>query len=214
MWQTRIADFPLLSDIKQAAVNDAVYQERVALLEPRTDGLMVGDGLLWTCDGILYIPADSALQQLLIRQAHDGPTAGHMGVAKTMARLTSTCWWPGMKAMIADYVRGCVTCAATKPSLQKPAGLLRPLPIPEKPWRMITIDFVGPLPRTPDYFNYILVVVDKFSKMAHFIPTTTNVTAEETAKMLLDHVVRLHGLPESMISDRGHEFTAHLFQEL
>ena len=214
MWQTRIADFPLLSDIKQAAANDAVYQERVALLEPRTDGLTVGDELLWTCDGILYIPADSALQQLLIRQAHDGPTGGHMGVAKTMARLTSTCWWPGMKAMIADYVRGCTTCAATKSSLQKPARLLRPLPIPEKPWRMITIDFVGPLPRTPDYFNYILVVVDKFSKMAHFIPTTTNVTAEETAKMLLDHVVRLHGLPESMISDRGHKFTAHLFQEL
>ena len=79
-----------------------------------------------------------------------------------------------------------MTCAATKPSLQKPAGTLHPLPIPEKPWQVITIDFVGPLPRTPDYFNYVLVVVDKFSKMAHFIPTTTNVTAKETAKLLLE----------------------------
>jgi hypothetical protein len=79
---------------------------------------------------------------------------------------------------------------------------------------VISIDFVGPLPRTPDYFNYVLVVVDKFSKMAHFIPTTTNVTAEETARLLLEHVVRLHGLPEAIISDRGHEFTAHLFQEV
>ena len=213
LWQTRIAELPLLSDIKDAAARDSLYQERLRLPEPRIDGLTVGDGLLWTCDGILYVPIDPALHHLLIRQAHDGPTGGHMGVAKTMARLTSTCWWPGMKAMIVDYVRGCTTCAATKPSLQKPAGLLQPLPIPEKPWRMITVDFVGPLPRTPDYFNYILVVVDKFSKMAHFIPTTTNVTAEETARLLLDHVVRLHGLPEAMVSDRGHEFTAHLFQE-
>ena len=71
-----------------------------------------------------------------------------------------------------------------------------------------------PSPITPDYFNHVLVVRDKFSKMAHFIPTTTNVIAEETAKLLLENVVRLHGLPEVIISDRGHEFTAHLFQQL
>jgi hypothetical protein len=214
MWQIRMDGFPLLDDIKEAAKRDEVYQQILAKPHPRDDGLTVGEGLLWTCEGLLYIPTDPALQQLLIRQAHDSPTGGHMGMAKTMARLTSTCWWPGMKAMIADYVRGCLTCAATKPSLQKPAGTLRPLPIPDKPWRVITIDFVGPLPRTADYFNYVLVVQDKFSKMAHFIATTTNVTAEETANLLLEHVVRLHGLPEAIISDRGHEFTAHVFQQL
>jgi hypothetical protein len=214
MWQIRMDGFPLLDEIKEAARKDEVYQHILAKPHPRDDGLTVGEGLLWTCEGLLYIPTDPALQQLLIRQAHDSPTGGHMGLAKTMARLTSTCWWPGMKAMIADYVRGCLTCAATKPSLQKPAGTLRPLPIPDKPWRVITIDFVGPLPRTADYFNYVLVVQDKFSKMAHFIATTTNVTAEETANLLLEHVVRLHGLPEAIISDRGHEFTAHVFQQL
>ena len=116
-----------------------------------------------------------------------------------------------MKSMIADYVKGCITCAATKPSLQKPAGTLRPLPIPEKPWRMISIDFVGPLPRTKDYYDYISVVVDKFSKMAHFIPTTSNVTAKQTAQLLIDHVVRLHGVPDAIISDRGTQFVAQLF---
>ena len=214
LWQIRMDDMPLREEVKAAAGRDSVYQEMLKKPEPRDDGLTVGDGMLWTCEGLLYVPYERSLQQLLIRQAHDIPTGGHMGLAKTMARLTSTCWWPGMKAMIADYVRGCTTCAATKPSLQKPAGTLRPLPIPEKPWRVISIDFVGPLPRTPDYFNYVLVVVDKFSKMAHFIPTTTNVTAEETAKLLLEQVVRLHGLPEAIISDRGHEFTANLFQEV
>ena len=214
IWQISMDSFPLLDDIKEAAKKDEVYQQQLALPHPRTDGLTVGGGLLWTCEGLLHVPADPALRQLLIRQVHDSPTGGHMGLSKTIARLTSTCWWPGMKAMIADYVRGCLTCAATKPLLQKPAGTLRPLPIPDKPWRVITIDFVGPLPRTPDYFNYVLVVQDKFSKMAHFIATTTNVTAEETAKLLLENVVRLHGLPETIISDRGHEFTAHLFQQL
>jgi transposase InsO family protein len=210
----RIDEMPLRDEMKAAALRDAVYQERLSQPEPRTDGLMVGEGLLWTRDGLFYVPDDLELRRRLIHEVHDTPIGGHMGLHKTMARLTNMCWWPGMKAMIADYVRGCVTCAATKPSLEKPAGTLRPLPIPEKPWRVISIDFVGPLPRTPDYYNYILVVVDKFSKQGHFIPTTTNVTAKETAELLLNNVVRLHGLPEAIISDRGHEFVAALFQEV
>ena len=212
--QTRIDKMPLRDEMKAAALRDVVYQEMLSQPEPRTDGLMVGEGLLRTCEGLFYVPDDLELRRRLIHEVHDTPTGGHMGLAKTMARLTSTCWWPRMKTMIADYVRGCVTCAATKPSLEKPAGTLRPLPIPEKPWRVISVDFVGPLPRTPDYFNHILVVVDKFSRMAHFIPTTTNVTAKETAELLLTNVVRLHGLPDAIISDRGHEFVAALFQEV
>jgi transposase InsO family protein len=212
--QIRVDAMPLRDDMKAAALRDAVYQEMLGQPEPRTDGLTAAEGLLWTGEGLFYVPDDLELRRRLIHEVHDTPTGGHMGLHKTMARLTNMCWWPGMKAMIADYVRGCVTCAATKPSLEKPAGTLRPLPIPEKPWRVISIDFVGPLPRTPDYFNYILVAIDKFSKRAHFIPTTTNVTAKETAELLLNNVVRLHGLPEAIISDRGHEFVASLYQEV
>jgi hypothetical protein len=214
LWQTRIAEMPLREEMKAAAQRDDVYRERLNKPEPRFDGLIVGDGLLWTCDGLFYVPDDRDLQRRLLHEVHDAPIGGHMGLAKTIARLTSSCWWPGMKSMIADYVRGCTTCAAVKPLMQKPAGLLRPLPIAEKPWKTITMDFVGPMPRTPDFFNYILVVGDKFTKRGHFIPTTTNVTAKETAELLLQHIVRLHGLPEAIISDRGHEFTAHLFQEV
>jgi hypothetical protein len=120
-----------------------------------------------------------------------------------------------MKAMIADYVRGCNTCAAVKPSMEKPAGLLRPLPIPEKPWQVISIDFVGPLPMTPDYFDTVLTVVDKFSKRGHFIPTTKNVTSQKTAQLILEHVIKYHAaIPEAIISDRGTQFTSLLFTEL
>jgi hypothetical protein len=214
LWQIRIEDTPLLADVQSAAKSDVAYQHMLSQPEPRTDGLTVGDGLLWTSDGLFYVPNDLELRRRLIHEVHDTPTGGHMGLAKTMARLTTTCWWSGMKSMIADYVRGCTTCAAVKPSLQKPAGTLRPLPIPDKPWRTISIDFVGPLPGTKDYYNYILVVVDKFSKMAHFIATNTNVTSKETAELLINNIVRLHGLPDAIISDRGHEFTSALFQEV
>jgi transposase InsO family protein len=214
LWEVRIEEMPLREDMKKAAQRDSVYAQRLKAPSPRTDGLIVGDGLLWTGDGVFYVPDDLELQRRLIHEVHDSGTGGHMGLRKTLKRLMAMCWWPGMKATIADYVGGCVTCAATKPSLQKPAGSLRPLPIPEKPWRVISIDFVGPLPMTKDYFNYVLVVVDKFSKMAHFIPTTSNVTAQRTARLLIDNVVRLHGIPEAIISDRGTQFVARLFQEV
>jgi len=148
LWQTRIAEMPLREEMKTAAQQDDVYRELLSKPEPRFDGLTVGDGLLWTSDGLFYVPNDRDLQRRLLHEVHDTPIGGHMGLAKTIARLTSSCWWPGMKAMIADYVRGCTTCAAVKPSMQKPAGLLRPLPVAEKPWKTITMDFVGPLPRT------------------------------------------------------------------
>ena len=213
-WQVRVTTMPLRDEMKTAAQADPEYKQLLDQPEPRTDGRTVGDGLLWTADGLFYVPNDRALQQRLIHEVHDSPTGGHMGLSKTWARLSSTCWWPGMRAMIEDYVRGCQTCAATKPELRKPAGLLHPLPVPEKPWQVISIDFVGPLPRTPDHFDMILVVVDKFSKMAHFIATTSHATAKHTAKLLLEHVIRLHGVPEAIISDRGTQFTAKLFRKV
>jgi hypothetical protein len=213
-WEVRVTTMPLRDEMKKAAQADPEYKKLLDQPEPRTDGRTVGDGLLWTADGLFYVPNDRTLQQQLLHAVHDSPTGGHMGLSKTWARLSSTCWWPGMRAMIEDYVRGCQTCAATKPELRKPAGLLHPLPIPEKPWQVISIDFVGPLPRTPDHFDMILVVVDKFSKMAHFIATTSHATAKHTAKLLLEHVIRLHGVPEAIISDRGTQFTAKLFRKV
>jgi len=212
LWEIRRADIPLLADLQAAAKRDPVYQERVEA--KRDDGLIVGDGLLWTCDGLVYVPDDLELQRRLIHEVHDTPTGGHMGLQKTLRRLWNICWWPGMKSRIADYVHGCTACAATKTSNQKPAGLLHPLPIPGKPWQHIGIDFVGPLPMTSDFFNSVLVVTDKFSKMAHFIPTTINVDAKQTARLLIDNVVKFHGLPEAIISDRGTQFIARLFQQV
>ena len=171
-------------------------------------------GLLWTIDGRFYVPADREVRRKLLHEAHDAPTGGHLGARKTLRKLQRTCYWLGMQREIEDYVRGCVVCAAVKPSQQLPAGLLQPLPIPHRPWEVISIDFVGPLVQTKDYFDTVLVVVDKFSKMGHFIPTTLTVTSDKAARLLINHVFKLHGLPSAIISDRDPRFTAGLWEEV
>jgi transposase InsO family protein len=200
-------------ELREAVAADPWYSEKMKEVNP-TDGLLRGDGLLWTYDGRFYVPADREVQRKLLYEVHDAPTGGHLGGKKTLHKLQNTCYWPGMGKDIEDYVRGCVVCAATKPSQRPPSGLLQPLPIPHRPWEVISIDFVGPLPRTKDYFDAVLVVVDKFSKMAHFIPTTTQVDAAKTAKLLISNVFKLHGLPSSIISDRDPRFTAGLWRKL
>ena len=209
VWEVSSKAIPFLTDLKRAAAADPWYVGKLAEIEP-TDGLLRGDGLLWTADGLLYVPNDREIQRKLLHEMHDAPTGGHLGGRKTVHKMQGICWWLGMRRDIEDYVRGCVVCASTKSSQQLPAGLLQPLPIPHRPWETISIDFVGPLPRTSDYYDFILVVIDKFTKMGHFIPTTTNVTAGKTAKLLIDNVFKLHGLPQSIISDRDPRFTANV----
>ena len=213
LWESKAQSLTLKDELRTAVEADPWYKAKMSETSP-TDGLLRGEGLLWTIDGRFYVPADRDLQAKLLYEAHDAPTGGHLGERKTLHKLQRTCYWLGMKRDIEDYVRGCVVCAAVKPSQQLPAGLLQPLPIPHRPWDVISIDFIGPLARTKDYFDSVLVVVDKFSKMAHFIPTTTSVTSEKTARLLISHVFKHHGLPSAIISDRDPRFTAGMWREV
>jgi hypothetical protein len=213
LWESKAQALTLRDELRKAAQADPWYREKLQQTSP-TDGLLRGDGLLWTIDGRFYVPADREVQSKLLYELHDAPTGGHLGESKTLHKLQKTCYWPGMKKDVEDYVKGCTVCAAVKPSQQMPAGLLQPLPIPHRPWEVISIDFVGPLVRTKDYHNSILVVVDKFSKMGHFIPTSTGITSERTARLLINHVIKLHGLPSSIVSDRDPRFTAGMWKEV
>jgi transposase InsO family protein len=213
IWESRAEALTFRDELRLAAEADPWYREKMQQTAP-TDGLLRGDGLLWTVDGRFYVPADREVQRKLLFEAHDAPTGGHLGERKTLHKLQRTCYWAGMRKDIEDYVRGCVVCAAVKPSQQLPAGLLQPLPIPHRPWEVISIDFVGPFVRTKDYYDSVLVVIDKFSKMGHFIPTTMRITSEKTARLLINHVFKLHGLPSSIISDRDPRFTAGMWKEV
>ncbi|CAI5476246.1 unnamed protein product [Closterium sp. Yama58-4] len=120
----------------------------------------------------------------------------------------------GLAADVEDYIRSRDTCQRMKSSRQRKAGLLQPIPPPDRPWQVVTMDFIMALPRTVRGHDAIFVVVDKFSRAAHFIPTHGQVTAEEAATLFVDNVVRLHGVPDSIISDRDPRFTSKFWKQL
>ena len=166
----------------------------------------------------IYVPRDKRLQLRLLQQFHDAPAAGHFGFAKTYELLIRKFYWPNLRTTLQDYISSCTTCNLNKPTRQKPYGLLQPLPIPERPWDSISIDFIVKLPpsipkggATP--YDSILVVVDRLTKMAHFEPCNESITASELAWLFLKVVFKYHGIPRNWISDRGAVFTSNFFKE-
>jgi len=127
--------------------------------------------------------------------------------------VTRNFWWPGVTKEIKRYVEGCDACQQNKNRTEQPAGKLMPNSIPEKPWTHISANFITKLPLAQEY-DLILVVVDRLMKMVYFIPTTEKTSAEGLARLFRDNVWKLHGLPESIISDRGPQFAAGLMWKL
>ncbi len=166
----------------------------------------------------IYIPRDKRLKLRLLQQFHDAPAAGHFGFAKTFELLIRKFYWPNLRTILQDYISSCTTCNLNKPHRQKPYGLLQPLPIPERPWDSISIDFIVKLPPSisrgrSTAFDSILVVVDRLTKMAHFEPCNESITASELAWLFLKVVFKHHGIPGHWISDRGAVFTSNFFRE-
>lgn len=149
-----------------------------------------------------------------MHELHDSPAAGHRGIAKTLRTVARFFVWPGLARDVADYVRSCPVCQATKADQQRPIGLLQPLPVPQHPWESISLDFIMGLPTTRKGHNAVLVVVDRLSKYLVCIPTTRTITAPQTAELLLQHVIALHGWPKSIVSDRDARFTGGFWQAL
>ncbi len=209
---------PFTQRVLEAAADDPRYQELVtaANATPNKTGYAVDSaGLLhYTAGGVdrVYIPV--GMRDAMLHEAHDALMSGHLGMDKTMERLARVAFWPHMERDVRHYVRTCDSCQRCKPSNLKPPGLLRPLPIPSQNWECIAMDFIVRLPMTAAGHDAILTVVDRLTKMAHFIPTTTTVTAEAAAKQFFAGVVRLHGLPKSIVSDRDSKFTSAFWKEL
>jgi hypothetical protein len=164
-------------------------------------------------EGLVYIPENDNLKLQILHQYHDSPTAGHLGQAKTLELVSRDYYWSRMRQYVNEYLRSCDICARNKAPRHKPHGTLHPLPIPPAPWSSVSMDFIVELPES-NGFNAILVCVDRFTKMAHFCPTTTNVTSEETAALYLRYVFKHHGLPTDIVSDRGTQFVSRFSQRL
>lgn len=159
---------------------------------------------------VLYVPEDPALRLKILKELHDSTLAGHPGRRRTRKLLQRYYYWPGMTTYADEYVRTCECCQRNKYPRHKPYGLLKPLPIPERPWMAVSMDLIERLPASgPEAkFNSILVVVDRLTKMAVFEPCDTNITAPELADIYVRRVFSLHGAPVSIVSDRGSEFTS------
>ena len=145
--------------------------------------------------------------QLLITDFHDTPVAGHKGVKATYNGLRKHYIWNGMKEQIQTYVKRCQKCQQSKGSNQKTSGSLIPLPTPSDPWQDVTMDFTKMLESLG--YNYILVVVDWFSKEVVFVPCTKEETAYSTTELFRDHVWYQHGLPSTVVSDHGSVFASN-----
>ncbi|KAL0403807.1 UNVERIFIED_CONTAM: Transposon Ty3-I Gag-Pol polyprotein [Sesamum radiatum] len=160
----------------------------------------------------LYVPSDSDLKRDIMSEAHRSRLSVHPGSTKMYRDLKENFWWNGMKSDIAEYVLKCITCQKVKAEHQKQGGWLQPLEIPEWKWEHVTMDFVVGLPRTRLGHDAIWVVIDRLTKSAHFILIRTTYTLEKLAGVYIDNIVRLHGIPVSIVSDRDPRFTSRFWR--
>ena len=220
----------LQNTIAQAYISDNVMNELKTLAEKPLSELsakqsklirkysVVGDLLYYKVSETdtmrLCIPHNegNGLRLLLLFEAHDGFL--HSGSEKTYARLASRYWWPTMQKDCLRYCESCRLCRLQASRQQQPGAPVHGHPIPEGRWDVIHADWITDLPETKSGFDAILVVHDRVTKYAYFLPAMKIDTAETTAKRLFSSVFSVHGLPRMVISDRDHLFTAKFFAEL
>jgi hypothetical protein len=171
-------------------------------------------------DGILrnhsrvVLPKDDKLRKEILDEAHKTQYTVHPGSTKTYQDLKKIYWWSSMKRDIAEYVARCSTCQQVKAEHQRPVGPLQPLSIPEWKWDQIGMDFVVCLPRASSGQYAIWVIVDRLTKSAHFIPYKISDSMQKMAELYIREIVRLHGVPNSIVSGRDPRFTSKFWGRL
>jgi hypothetical protein len=199
------ADDPDFKEEYEAAENP-VLRDKIQWIE-----YVIQEGLLFKSNQ-LCIP-NSSMRENLVKEKHSGGLAGHFGHDKAFMKLSESYFWPGMWAEVKRFVDKCRICQHSK-GRKKNVGFYHPLPIPERPWEVISMDFVLGLPRMQRGVDSIFMVVDRFSKMAHFIPCQKTSDVTHIANMFFKEVVRLHSLPRSIVSDRDTKFMGHFWTTL
>ncbi|GJP41692.1 hypothetical protein CLOM_g1330 [Closterium sp. NIES-68] len=162
----------------------------------------------------IWVPNYPPLHQLLLEEYHDILYAGQFGSNKTLTSIAKHYYWPHMADDVKKFVTSCTICQRMKSSKQKKVGLLQPLPVPEQPWQVVSLDFITGLPTTTSGHDAILVVIDKFYRMGHFIPTLTTARTEETAQLFVRYIISQQGIPTTLISNRDPKFTSKFWKEL
>ncbi|KAL4290180.1 hypothetical protein GQ457_14G026510 [Hibiscus cannabinus] len=163
--------------------------------------------------GRIVVPNEIALRSLLLREYHESVSGGHAGMLRTFHRLSANFFWENMRREVRKYVRECQVCQRMKSDSLSPAGFLQPLPIPEQVFEDISLDFITGLPRSNGK-EAILVVVDRLTQYGHFFALPRHFDSAYIAKVMVQGVVKLHGIPKSVVSDRDKIFLSELWKEL
>jgi transposase InsO family protein len=163
--------------------------------------------------GRIVIGSTGLLREDLIKSIHDSYIGGHVGIQNTYRRLKAHFYWPSMKKLIQRIVLQCDICKQAKAERVVYPGLLQPLPIPRGTWQDVIMDFVEGLPRSEGR-DTIMVIVDRFTKYEHFIALAHPFTAQDVAKLFLDHIYKFHGLPVRILTNRDKIFTSLFWREL
>jgi len=194
---------------------DPLAQElltKLAVTPNQEDNYSLHDGII-RYKGKVWLGNNTVLQLKVLSALHDSAVGSHSGVPVTYRRVKQLFYWTGMKTDVHKYVQSCTICQQAKPDRSKYPGLLQPLEVPSHAWHTVSLDFIEGLPRS-GAANCILVVVDKFSKYAYFLPLCHPFSAAKVARLFLDSVYKLHGMPQAIISDRDRIFTSQFWQQL
>ena len=211
---TIVAEPEILGEIRLRQMEDPKLKKIHDNLATKPDSeFRMVDGVLMFQDR-MCLPDVVDIKRQVMDKGHKSKWAIHPGMMKMYQDLRKMYWWMGMKRDIREYVSKCLQCQQIKAVRQKPAGLLQPLPISKWKWEDITMDFVIGFPRTTKGNNSIWVIVDRLTKSSHFIPIRNTQTMDQLAAIYLREIVRLHGAPVSITSDRDPRFVSRFWQSL
>jgi hypothetical protein len=199
----------LLQEIWKCQVEDEKIQEikRNIKKEKSSDFLEDEEGVLWY-KGRIYVPNVKGLKDKILHEAHESAYSIHPGGSKMYHDLKTTYWWYGMNRDVAEYVILWDTCQRVKAEHQCPTGLLQLLQVLEWKWEEIAMDFIVGLPITQSGCDSIWVIMDRFTKVAHFIPIKSTYSGPQLVELYMSRIVCLYRVPKKIVSDRGTQFTS------
>lgn len=202
-------------ELKASWEGDTLAQELIPSLMiggTNSQGFTLVDGDIKK-EGKYYVGNGNGLRRQIIENSYSSLEGGHSGILTTIKRIQNMFYWPKLKDEVQEFVKACDVCQRCKSEHVPTPGLLQPLPIPERAWETITMDFIEGLPKSKGK-DVILVIADKLTKYSHFIVLSHPYTAVSVAQLVMDTVVKLHGPPKAIISDRDVIFISSFWKEL
>lgn len=212
---TLVVQPALRERIKEAQTHDFfLCRMRDGALAGSIKGFEVASDNALTYGGRICVPYDEGLRREILEEAHSTPYTAHPGGTKMYHDLREKFWWRSMKRDIGKFVQKCLTCQQVKAEHQRPAGMLESLEIPQWKWEQIAMDFVVGLPKTLKGNDAVWVIIDRLTKSAHFLPIRMTFKMEQFARLYVQEIVKLHGVPISIVSDRDPRFTSQFWKSL